>query len=116
MEPLVLALQQLLQGPSASLVSFPLQAMVEHTFCTSTLFSDMLCIVFAGAAEFGAAAEKVSISAVEMLTRVAAELQPTAQSLLSKGMRPQDVLRMIQVILAARHSSKDCLHALEPWS
>lgn len=48
---------------------------------------------FLGAAEFG---EKLSISAVEMLTRVAAELRPTAQSLLSKGMRPQDVLRMIQ--------------------
>ena len=31
---LVLGLQQLLQGPSASLVSFTLQAMVEHAFCT----------------------------------------------------------------------------------
>ena len=54
------------------------------------LSADLLCIVSAGA-------EKVSISAIEMLTRVAAELRPTAQSLLSKGMRPQDVLRMIQV-------------------
>ena len=61
----------------------------------------------AGAAEFG---EKLSISAVEMLTRVAAELRPTAQSLLSKGMRPQDVLRMIQVMVAAcRRPNTDCM-------
>ena len=79
--------------------------------------ADRLCIVFAGAAEFGVAAEKVSISAVEMLTRIAAELQPTAQSLLSKGMRPQDVLRMIQVMMAAsRQPSTALLCVLESWS
>lgn len=52
-----------------------------------------------------------------MLTRVAAELRPTAQSLLSKGMRPQDVLRMIQVMMAAcRRPNTAFLYVSEPRS
>ena len=80
------------------------------------LSAKLLCIVSAGAADFGVAAEKVSISAFEMLTRVAAELRPTAQSLLSKGMRPQDVLRMIQVIMEdlAQHFCTSYLLSCNP--
>ncbi|KAK9807733.1 hypothetical protein WJX72_007478 [[Myrmecia] bisecta] len=44
----------------------------------------------------GAVAERVVLSAAELYAKVGAELHPTVQHLLKIGVRPADVMRMVQ--------------------